>query len=577
MLIRLLRSGLRPYRAQVALVVALFAIQGAGNLYLPRLNADLIDNGIAMGNARYIWALGGLMLGITVAQCVIAVIALYWASRISAGVGRDLRARVFASVQAFSWRELHRFGTPSLITRNTNDVQQVQLFLQMALTLVVIAPIICVGGLVMALSVDVPLSGLLLVAIPLMAVVVAALLVVAVPLFRSMQNEMDRISQVLREQIAGVRVIRAFRQSQSELQRFDAANADLTAVALRVNQVFVLAMPALMMVLNLAGVAVLWFGGAVVSRAALPIGDLTAFLSYILQILMSVTVAATMMILVPRAVASAERINQVITTVPTVTSPRRPVTPAISTGTVEFRSVTFRHPGSERAVLNDLTVGFRPGETTAIIGGTGSGKTTLLGLIPRLFDATAGQVAIDGLDVRCQALPRLRAAIGLVPQDAFLFGGTVAGNLRFAKPDATDAELWHALRIAQASDFVAGLPDQLHAVVDQGGANLAGGQRQRLSIARVLLRKPRIYLMDDCFAALDAATGTRLRAGLKAATASATVIVATQRVAAVADADQIVVLDDGRIAGIGGHCELLAGCAPYREIVVSQLGAEATA
>ena len=574
-LIRLLRPWLRPYSAQLAVVVALFAMQGAGNLYLPRLNAELIDNGIAVGNTSRILAIGGMMLCVTVGQLVLAVVALYWATRTSAGVGKDLRAAVFASVQAFSRLDLNRFGVTSLITRNTNDVQQVQLFLQMALTLMVVAPIICIGGLIMAVTMDAGLARLLVVAIPVMAAAIVVLLAVTVPLFRSMQAGIDRLSQVLREQIAGARVIRAFSRAAAERQRFDAANSGLTAVALRVNRIFVLAMPVLTVVLNLAAVAVLWFGGRLVGQAALPIGNLTAFLSYILQILMSVMVAATMAILIPRAVASAERIHQVLTVVPSVTAPRHPVTPATGSGAVAFRHVWFQHPGSAQAILRDLGITFRPGETTVLIGGTGSGKSTMLGLIPRLLDATSGQVTVDGIDVRLQAPGPLRAAIGLVPQEAFLFSGTVAGNLRFAKPAATDAELWQALQIAQLSDFVQCLPHQLDAAIDPGAANLAGGQRQRLSIARVLLARPRIYLIDDCFAALDGATDARLRGSLRAATAGATVIMATQRIAVAADADQVVVLDDGRIAGIGEHRQLLAGCATYREIVVAQLGEEA--
>ena len=557
-LIRLLRPWLRPYSGQLAVVVALFAMQGAGNLYLPRLNAELIDNGIAVGNTSHIVAIGGVMLGVTVGQLVLAVVALYWATRTSAGVGKDLRAAVFASVQAFSRLDLNQFGVTSLITRNTNDVQQVQLFLQMALTLMVVAPIICVGGLIMAVTVAAGLAKLLVVAIPVMAAAITALLALTVPLFRSMQAGIDRLSQVLREQIAGARVIRAFSRAAAERQRFDAANSDLTAVALRVNRIFVLAMPALTVVLNLAAVAVLWFGGRLVGQAALPIGNLTAFLSYILQILMSVMVAATTAILIPRAVASAEACEH-----------------SGRLGVVEFRHVWFQHPGSARAILRDLGITFRPGETTVLIGGTGSGKSTMLGLIPRLLDATSGQVTVDGIDVRRQAPGRLRAAIGLVPQEAFLFSGTVAGNLRFAKPAATDAELWQALQIAQLSDFVQGLPEQLDAAIDQGAANLAGGQRQRLSIARVLLARPRIYLIDDCFAALDGATDARLRASLRAATAGATVIMATQRIAVAADADQVVVLDDGRVAGLGEHRQLLAGCVTYRELAVAQLGEEA--
>ena len=573
-LIRLLRPCLRPYYAQLAVVVVLFAIQGAVNLYLPRLNAELIDNGITAGNTGQILAIGEVMLGVTVGQLAIAVVALYWATRTAAGIGKDLRAEVFASIQAFSRLELNRFGVTSLITRNTNDVQQVQLFLQMALTLMVVAPIICVGGLIMAVIADPGLARLLAVAIPVMVAAIVVLLAVTVPLFRSMQAGIDRLSQVLREQIAGARIIRAFSRAAAERQRFDAANTDLTAVALRVNRIFVLAMPALTVVLNLAAVAALWFGGRLVGQAALPIGNLTAFISYILQILMSVMVAVTMAILIPRAVASAERIHEVLTAVPSVTAPRHPVTPATGSGTVEFRHVWFQHPGRAQPILHDLTITFRPGEVTAIIGGTGSGKSTLLALIPRLLDATSGQVTVDGIDVRLQAPGRLRAAIGLVPQDAFLFRGTVAGNLRFARPGATDAELWQALQIAQLSDFVQGLPHQLDTAIDQGAANLAGGQRQRLSIARVLLARPRIYLIDDCFTALDGGTEARLRAALRAATAAATVIMATQRVAVAADADQVVVLDDGRIAGIGGHRQLLAGCAAYRDLVVAQIGEE---
>lgn len=474
-LIRLLRPWLRPYSAQLAVVVALFAMQGAGNLYLPRLNAELIDNGIAVGNTSRILAIGGMMLWVTVGQLVLAVVALYWATRTSAGVGKDLRAAVFASVQAFSRLDLNRFGLTSLITRNTNDVQQVQLFLQMALTLMVIAPIICIGGLIMAVTMDAGLARLLVVAIPVMAAAIVVLLAVTVPLFRSMQAGIDRLSQVLREQIAGARVIRAFSRAAAERQRFDAANSGLTAVALRVNRIFVLAMPVLTVVLNLAAVAVLWFGGRLVGQAALPIGNLTAFLSYILQILMSVMVAATMAILIPRAVASAERIHQVLTVVPSVTAPRHPVTPATGSGAVEFRHVWFQHPGSAQAILRDLGITFRPGETTVLIGGTGSGKSTMLGLIPRLLDATSGQVTVDGIDVRLQAPGPLRAAIGLVPQEAFLFSGTVAGNLRFAKPAATDAELWQALQIAQLSDFVQCLPHQLDAAIDPGAANLRAG------------------------------------------------------------------------------------------------------
>ncbi len=576
-LTRLLCRYLRPYGTQIALVVGLLAIQGTGNLFLPRINAALIDNGIAAGNAGYIWRTGWLMLGITVGQCVLAVIALYWAARCSASAGRDLRAAVFSRVQEFSAPDLRKFGASSLLTRSTNDVQQVQLFLQMALTIMVLAPIICVGGLIMAVNVDSSLSAMLIVAIPVMAMLTGWLLVTTRPLFRLMQARIDRINEVLREQITGVRVIRAFTRTQLERQRFRAANADLHDITLRANRIFVLATPGLMTILNLACVAVLWFGGRMAGQGALPVGSLVAFLSYVMQILMSVMVALTMAILAPRAAASAERIHEVLVTTSSIRRPACPVAPPVSAGAVRFRGVSCRLAERGRPVLRELTFALPPGSTTAIIGGTGSGKSTLLALIPRLLDATAGEVSVDGVDVRRQDPQRLRAAIGLVPQEAFLFSGTVAANLRLGRADATDAELWAALGTAQASNFVRALPGQLDASIDKGGANLAGGQRQRLSIARAVLRRARIYLFDDCFAALDGGTEARLRAALESAIAGATVVVAAQRVTTVADADQIVVLDGGRVAGVGAHRELLASCATYRGIVISQLGEEAAA
>jgi ATP-binding cassette subfamily B protein len=576
-LARLLGPFLRPYAAQITLVIVLLAIQGAGNLYLPRVNAGLIDNGIAAGDASYIWRIGCLMLGITAGQCVIAVIALYWAARCSAGVGKDLRAAIFARVQEFSAADLARFGAASLLTRNTNDVQQIQLFLQMALTLMVIAPIICVGGLIMAVTVSPSLSALLIVAIPVMAVLTGWLLITTMPMFRSMQARIDRINEVLREQITGVRVIRAFSRTQLERQRFRVANTDLHGASLRANRIFAVMTPGLMAILNLAGVAVLWFGGRLAGQGTLPVGDLVAFLSYVMQILLSVTIALTMAILVPRAAVSAERVREILDAPVSVGAPAHPVVPAASSGAVRFSGVSCRLAGQARPVLRELTIALQAGATTAIIGGTGSGKSTLLGLIPRLLDVTAGEVSVDGVDVRRQDPQRLRAGIGLVPQEAFLFRGTVAANLRLGKADATEAELWAALRTAQASDFVAALSGELEAGIDEGGVNLAGGQRQRLSIARAVLRRPRIYLFDDCFAALDGATEARLRSALKAAVTGATVVVAAQRVSTVADADQIVVLDDGRIVGTGAHRQLLASCAIYREIVVSQLGEEAAA
>jgi ATP-binding cassette subfamily B protein len=568
-------ARLRPYRLQVSIVLGLIVIQTVLGLYLPNLTADIINNGIAVGNVGYIWHTGAWMLALTLLSGVAAVIATYFASRTSMGVGRDLRASVFSRVMRFSAREMNSFGTASLITRNTNDVQQIQIFLQMALTLMVAAPIMMVGGVIMAIHEDATLSLLLVVAVPLMAVLVLTMLFIAVPQFKSMQVKIDRINQVLREQITGVRVIRAFVRTEDEEQRFATANASLTATGLRVNRIFVLAMPVLMGIMNLSSVAVLWFGGHLISSGQMPIGNLTAFLAYILQILMSVLLAVVMVILVPRAQASAERIDAVERVQPATTSPEHPITPSSSKGIIEFRNVSFGYPGGEDRVLRDLSFQLQPGQTTAIIGGTGAGKTTLLNLIPRFFDPTSGAVLIDGVDVRDRALEELWAGIGLVPQQAYLFGGTVADNLRFAAEDANDADIWHALQVAQARDFVATMDGQLETSIDQGGTNVSGGQRQRLAIARAVVKRPLIYLFDDCFSALDATTDARLRAQLAAETRNATVVIVAQRVSTILNADRIIVLEDGDIVGSGTHEQLMVSCDEYREIVVSQLGENA--
>lgn len=577
MLIRLLRTYLRPYLREVAIVVVLVTIQSIANLYLPNLNADIINNGVAKGDIPYIWRTGGLMLAVTVGMGIISVFGVYWASKASMGVGRDLRSAVFGRVQNFSARELNRLGTASLITRNTNDVQQIQLFLQIALTMLVAAPLMAVGGVFMALRADVQLSGLLLVILPIMGGIVAFMLLKGVPLFRAMQVKIDRINQVLREQIMGVRVIRAFNRTDYERARFETANADLTLTALRVNRIFVVAFPALMAVMNLTTVAVLWFGGHLVDNGSMSIGNLTAFMMYMIQILFSVMMAVAMVILVPRAEASAARIQEVVSTVPSIGDPASPIEPAIATGLVEFKGVTFGYPGGEHPVLEDLSFELQPGQTTAIIGGTGSGKTTLVDLIPRFFDVSQGTLLVDGVDVRRQRLERLWGAMGLVPQRAYLFSGTVADNLRFGNEDATDEELWHALEVAQAGDFVAAMPGGLQAPIDQGGTNVSGGQRQRLAIARALAKRPSIYLFDDCFSALDAGTDARLRAALRSETRNATVLIVAQRVSTIMHADRIIVLDDGRVVGIGTHGDLMTSCEPYREIVDSQLGEAAVA
>jgi len=577
MLIRLLRTYLRPYLREVAIVIVLVLIQSIANLYLPNLNADIINNGVAKGDIPYIWRTGAVMLGITLVLGVIAIAGVYWASRASMGVGRDLRAAVFGRVQGFSAREMNRFGTASLITRNTNDVQQIQLFMQIALTLMVSAPIMLVGGVFMALRTDVTLSGLLIVVIPLLAAVVGFMLWKAVPLFRSMQVKIDRINQVMREQIMGVRVIRAFIRTPYEERRFAEANYDLTSTALRVNRIFVLAFPALLVVMNGTTIAVLWFGGHLVDSGQLSIGNMTAFLMYIMQILFSLMMAVGLVILVPRAEASAARLQEVVTTTPSIEEPTHPVEPSGVSGEVEFRGVTFGYPGGEKPVLQDLVFDLKPGETTAIIGGTGAGKTTLLNLIPRFFDVSRGAVLVDGVDVREQSLERLWSGIGLVPQRAYLFGGTIADNLRFGNEQATDDELWHALAVAQARDFVETMPGGLAAPIDQGGTNVSGGQRQRLAIARAVVKRPAVYLFDDCFSALDAGTDARLRAALRAETGRSTVLIVAQRVSTIMHADRIIVLDDGQVVGMGTHDVLMVTCEPYREIVDSQLGEAAVA
>jgi ATP-binding cassette subfamily B multidrug efflux pump len=576
-LLRLLLTFLRPYRGPVLTVVVLVLAQSIANLYLPNLNADIINNGVSKGDIGYIWRTGGLMLALAVGVGILAIIAVWFSSRASMGLGRDVRRAIFVRVQGFSAKEMNRFGTPSLITRNTNDVQQVQLFVQLALSILVTAPIMLVGGIILAIREDVTLSGVLVVVLPLMVAVIGGLMYFAIPLFQSLQVKIDRINQVLREQITGVRVIRAFNRMPYERDRFEEANADLTGTGLRVNRIFALALPSLLLIMNLSSVAVVWFGGHLIDSGQMPVGNLIAFLAYILQIMFAVMMAVMMAIFIPRAAASATRLEEVLNTQPSIAEPANPVEPAEMTGTAEFRNVTFGYAGGEAPVLHQLSFDLRPGQTTAIIGGTGSGKTTLLNLIPRFFDVTEGAVLVNGVDVREQALEGLWSTVGLVPQQAYLFRGTIADNLRFGNSDATEAELWHALEVAQARDFVAALPEKLQAPVDQGGTNLSGGQRQRLAIARAIVKQPQLYLLDDCFSALDAGTDARLRAALKQEARDATVVIVAQRVSTILHADRIIVIDAGRIVGMGSHRELLSSTAAYREIVESQLGEEAVA
>ncbi|MEV0977981.1 ABC transporter ATP-binding protein [Streptomyces sp. NPDC049915] len=571
MLIRLLRTYLRPYKKPIALLVGLQFLQTCATLYLPTLNAGIIDNGVVNGDTGYILGHGGLMIGISLAQVVCNIGAVYFGARTASSLGRDVRGAVFDRVQSFSAREVGHFGAPSLITRTTNDVQQVQMLALMTFTLMVSAPIMCVGGIVLALGLDVPLSGVLVAVVPVLAICVTLIVRRLRPLFRAMQVRLDTVNRVLREQITGNRVIRAFVRDDYEQGRFRKANTDLTEMALGTGNLLALMFPIVMTVVNLSSIAVVWFGAHRIDSGGMQIGDLTAFLAYLMQIVMSVMMATFMFMMVPRAEVCAERIEEVLDTESSVVPPSAPVTELRRHGHLEIRGAGFRFPGAEEPVLKAIDLVARPGEVTAVIGSTGSGKSTLLGLVPRLFDATDGEVLVDGVDVS-EIEPQLLArTVGMVPQKPYLFAGTVASNLRYGNPDATDEELWHALEVAQAKDFVTKLEGGLEAPIAQGGTNVSGGQRQRLAIARTLVQRPEIYLFDDSFSALDYATDAALRAALGQETAEATVVIVAQRVATIRDADRIVVLDEGRVVGSGTHHELMADNETYREIVLSQL------
>ncbi|MFF9064896.1 ABC transporter ATP-binding protein [Streptomyces sp. NPDC014891] len=571
MLIRLLRTHLGPYRKPITLLVLLQFLQTCASLYLPTLNADIIDNGVVTGDTGYILRFGALMVGVSVVQVVCNIGAVFYGARTASALGRDVRAAVFDRVQSFSARELGHFGAPSLITRTTNDVQQIQMLVLMAFTLMVSAPIMCVGGIVMALGQDVPLSGVLLAVVPVLAVSVSLIVRRMRPLFRTMQERLDTVNRVLREQITGNRVIRAFVKDDYEEERFRGANAELTDVSMATGRLMALMFPVVMTVVNISSVAVVWFGAHRIDSGGMQIGALTAFLAYLMQIVMAVMMATFMFMMVPRAEVCAERIEEVLATESSVVPPVKPVTVLDRRGHLEVRSADFRYPGAEESVLRDVRLEARPGETTAIIGSTGSGKSTLLGLVPRLFDATGGEVLVDGVDVRHLDPDLMARTVGLVPQKPYLFSGTVATNLRYGKPDATDEELWHALDVAQAADFVRNLEAGLNAPIAQGGTNVSGGQRQRLAIARTLVQRPEIYLFDDSFSALDYETDALLRAALARETADSTVVIVAQRVSTIRDADRIVVLDEGRVVGTGRHRELMADNETYREIVLSQL------
>ncbi|WP_250287109.1 ABC transporter ATP-binding protein [Streptomyces atroolivaceus] len=571
MLIKLLRTYLGPYRRPIVLLVLLQLLQTCASLYLPSLNADIIDNGVVQGDTGYILEFGAVMIVVSTVQIVCNIGAVYYGARTASSLGRDVRASVFGRVQSFSAREVGRFGAPSLITRTTNDVQQVQMLVLMAFTLMVSAPIMCVGGVIMALGQDVPLSAVLLAVLPVLGISVGLIVRRMRPLFRTMQERLDTVNRVLREQITGNRVIRAFIRDGYEEERFRGANTELTDVAVSTGRLMALMFPTVMTVVNLSSIAVVWFGAHRIDSGGMQIGALTAFLAYLMQIVMAVMMATFMFIMVPRAEVCAERIQEVLETESSVVPPTAPVTKLIEHGHLEVRGAEFRYPGAEEPVLRSVDLVARPGETTAIIGSTGSGKSTLLGLVPRLFDATGGEVLVDGTDVRTLDPVLLARTVSLVPQKPYLFSGTVATNLRYGNPDATDEELWHALEVAQARDFVEGLEHGLDAPIAQGGTNVSGGQRQRLAIARTLVQRPEIYLFDDSFSALDYATDAALRGALSRETAGATVVIVAQRVSTIRDADRILVLDEGRVVGAGSHHELMDGNETYREIVLSQL------
>lgn len=572
MLVKLLVSHLKPYRRWLLAVVLLQGVQAICNLLLPTLNADIIDEGVVRGDSGYIWSTGGLMLLITVVQVAFAVTAVFCAAKAAMGFGRDVRADLFHQVTDFSAKEVNLFGSPSLITRITNDVQQVQMLVVMTCTMLVTAPMTIVGGVIMAVRQDAGLSWLLAVIVPVLAISLGAIVGRMVPTFRQMQDRIDGMNGVLREQIIGMRVVRAFVREPQETARFSAVNDELTETSLVAGRLMALMFPVMNLVVNGSSVAVVWFGANRIASGEMSVGSLVAFLTYFTLILMSVMMASFVSMMIPRAAVSAERIQEVLDTPSSVTVPVDPVLAMSAPGSLELRDVGFHYPGAEHAVLSGISFTSRPGQTTAIIGSTGSGKTSLVNLVARLFDVTSGAVLVGGVDVRELDPQVLWTRMGLVPQKPYLFTGTVASNLRYGRPDATDEQLWEALEVAQAADFVARMEGGLEAPVAQGGGNVSGGQRQRLAMARALVRRPSIYLFDDSFSALDLATDARVRAGLGAWTQDATVVIVAQRVSTISQADQIVVLEDGEVVGIGTHDELLGACGTYIEIVESQMG-----
>jgi len=572
-MLKLFRN-LKPYTLAIVLVAVLVAGQTLAELFLPTLMSDIVDSGIVKGDIPYILRVGGLMLLVALGGMIFALISTLFSAQASMGFGRDLRKKVFTRVEGFSLHEFDIIGTPSLITRTTNDITQVQMFTMMLMRMMIMSPLMAVGGVIMALRKDTHLSWVIVAVIPVLVAVITLIAGRALPLFRAIQAKIDRINQVLREGLTGVRVIRAFNRVDHEKERFDEANLDLTNTSITVNKLMAFMMPSMMLIMNLTAAALIWFGARRIAIGEMQIGSLMAFIQYAMQILFSLLMVSILFIMLPRASASAGRINEVLAMTPGIKDPAVPRKAEKEHGFIEFRNVTFSYPGAEEPAIRDVSFSARPGEVTAIIGGTGAGKSTLVNLVPRFYDVAQGRILVDDVDIREMAQEDLRQRLGFVSQKAVLFNDTVANNIRYGREDASDAEVAHAAETAQALEFILAMPEGFQSVIAQGGTNVSGGQRQRLAIARALVRKPEIFIFDDTFSALDFRTDARLRAALKNETAESTVIIVAQRVTTVMDADRIIVVDDGRVAGMGTHRELIRTCEVYREIVSSQLSEE---
>jgi ATP-binding cassette subfamily B protein len=570
-----LSKFLKPFQILVGLVLVLVLLQSLSELYLPTLMSDIVDKGVVTGDTKYIWKIGGFMLIVAAGGMVCSITASYFSARVASGFGKNLRSKLFSHVGNFSLHEFDKLGTASLITRTTNDITQIQQVLVMMLRMMAMAPMMCIGGIIMAYSKDAKLTLVLAVSIPILVLAIVVIAKAGIPLFKAMQIKLDNLNRVLRENLTGIRVVRSFNRIDHEKKRFNAANLDLTNTAIKVNKIMAAMMPIMMIVLNLSTVAIVWFGGIRISNGYMQVGDMMAFIQYAMQIMFSFIMLSMMFVMIPRASVSAVRINEVLETMADINDPSAPkLANENNKGFVEFQNVTFSYPGAEMPAISDISFSMKPGEVTAIIGGTGSGKSTLISLIPRFYDIDSGKILVDGVDVRDMTQEHLREKIGFVPQMSVLFTGSISENIRYGKENATIEEVEHAAKIAQATEFITNMPDGFDAGIAQGGTNISGGQKQRLSIARALVRKPEIYIFDDSFSALDFKTDANLRAALKAETINSTLLIVAQRVSTIMDADQIIVLDEGRISGIGKHQDLMESSSVYREIVMSQLSEE---